>query len=70
MITDKAALSLSILGVLSQTKAYLYWCRDWTDRDGVSDRGDEEPGLTCEKPLFPDQGTRGFRVEDDFYGQG
>jgi len=21
--------SLQVLGVLSQSKAYLYWCRDW-----------------------------------------
>jgi len=25
------AWSLRILGVLAQTKAYLYWCRDWTE---------------------------------------
>jgi len=32
------AWSLQILGVLSQTKAYLYWCRDWLE-DGVNDSG-------------------------------
>ena len=25
------AWSLQILGVLAQTKAYLYWCRDWEE---------------------------------------
>ena len=28
------AWSLQILGVLSQTKAYLYWCRDWVEGGG------------------------------------
>ena len=28
--TESLAWSLRILGILSQTKAYLYWCRDWT----------------------------------------
>jgi len=54
--------NVAILGIITNN------FRDWTDRDGESDRGDEEAGLTCEEPLFPDQGTRGFRVEDDFYG--
>jgi len=33
---DKGSLawSLQILGVLSQTKAYLYWCRDWGEGHG------------------------------------
>ncbi len=29
--TVSLAWSLQILGVLSQTKAYLYWCRDWEE---------------------------------------
>ena len=39
------AWSLQILGVLSQTKAYLYWCRDWTVRGvGESDRDEKQAG--------------------------
>ncbi len=32
--TGSLAWSLQILGVLSQTKAYLYWCRDWGEGHG------------------------------------
>jgi len=32
--TESLAWSLQILGVLSQTKAYLYWCRDWGEGHG------------------------------------
>ena len=31
--TESLAWSLQILGVLSQTKAYLYWCRDWMEAE-------------------------------------
>jgi len=29
--TQSLAWTLRILGILSQTKAYLYWCRDWAE---------------------------------------
>ena len=29
--TQSLAWTLRILGILSQTKAYLYWCRDWVE---------------------------------------
>ncbi|MCK4317618.1 hypothetical protein KAW53_02535, partial [Candidatus Bathyarchaeota archaeon] len=51
---ESLAWSLRILCVLAQTKAYLYWCRD----------------LTREELLFPDQGTRDFRVENHIHGPG
>ena len=31
---ESLAWSIKILGVLAQTKAYLYWCRDWTEGHG------------------------------------
>jgi len=34
--TGSLAWSLQILSILAQTKAYLYWCSDWTDRADIS----------------------------------
>ena len=37
---ESLAWSLQILGVLSQTKAYLYWCRDWLSRADIRTRNE------------------------------
>jgi hypothetical protein len=33
---ERLTRSLSIRAVLNQSKAYLYWCRDWLDRRDIA----------------------------------